>query len=207
MMWVNRENAGGSLPPLRGKYKLAAQKSKLSIRELSALALMAALLALLAQIALPLGPVPFTLQTIGVVAAALLLPRKNAALAILTYILLGLAGLPVFSGGRGGFGILAGPSGGFLYGFLPAVWLGAGLLNKGAATSMRRVYAAAIVTMPCYFAIGTLHCAVVSHISLAQAFMAAALPFLPMDALKIVVFTPLIWKIRCLLHQQLPGLF
>jgi biotin transport system substrate-specific component len=185
----------------------AAQKSKLSIRELSAVALMAAVLALLAQIALPLGPVPFTLQTIGVVAAALLLPRRNAVLAILTYTLLGLAGLPVFSGGRGGFGMLAGPSGGFLYGFLPAVWLGASLLNKGAATALRRVYAAAIITMPCYFAIGTLHCAAVSHIGLAQAFMVAALPFLAIDALKIVLITPLIWKIRRLLHQQLPGVF
>jgi biotin transporter BioY len=37
--------------------------------------------------------------------------------------------------------------------------------------------------------------------------MYAALPFLPLDALKIVLFTPLIWKIRRLLHQQLPGLF
>ena len=73
----------------------AAQKSKLTIYELTSIALMTAILAVLAQIAIPVGPVPFTLQSIGVIAAALLLPRKNAVLAILVYIMLGLAGLPV----------------------------------------------------------------------------------------------------------------
>jgi biotin transport system substrate-specific component len=185
----------------------APAKSKLSVPELTAVALMAAVLALLAQIAIPTSPVPITLQTVGVIAAALLLPRRNAVLAILVYILLGLAGLPVFSGGRAGFGILAGPSGGFLYGFVPAVWLGASLLNRGSGTPLKRVYTAAIATMPCYFSIGTLHCAFVSHISLTQAFMVAALPFLAIDALKIAVCAPLIWRIRRLLHQELPKLF
>ena len=185
----------------------AVQKSKLNIHELTTVALMAAVLALLAQIAVPLGPIPLTLQTIGVIAAALLLPRKNAVLAILVYILLGSIGLPVFSGGRGGFGIVAGSTGGFLYGFIPAVWLGSSLLNKGIDTSMQRVYLAALATMPCYFGIGTLHYALVMHISLLQAFMVATMPFLAIDALKIVVCAPLIWKIRRLLHQQLPKVF
>ncbi|MCL1905920.1 MAG: biotin transporter BioY [Clostridiales bacterium] len=194
---------------LRHKENTVAvlQKSKPDIHGLTSVALMAALLTLLAQIAVPLGPVPFTLQTAGVIAAALLLPRKNAVLAIMVYILLGLTGLPVFSGGRGGLGILAGPSGGFLYGFIPAAWLASSLLNKGADTSMRRVYFAALTTMPCYFTVGTLHCALVLQISPTQAFMVAALPFLAIDALKIVVCAPIIWKIRRLLHQQLPLLF
>ena len=186
---------------------VASVKSRLTVHELTSVALMVAVLALLAQVAVPVGPVPFTLQTVGVIAAALLLPRKTAVLAILVYILLGLAGLPVFSGGRGGFGILAGPSGGFLYGFIPAVWLSASLLNRGSYTPIKRVYMAAIAAMPCYFSIGTLHCALVAHISLAQAFMVAALPFLAADALKIALCAPLIWKIRGLLHKELPKLF
>ena len=185
----------------------AYRKSKLSIHELTSVALMASVLALLAQIAVPVGPVPFTLQSIGIIAAALLLPRKNAVLAIVVYILLGLVGLPVFSCGRGGIGILAGPSGGFLYGFILAVWLAASLLNKGAAMSLRRTYMAAFAAMPCYFTIGTLHCALVLHVSLPVAFMAATVPFLAIDALKILVCAPLIWKIRRLLHMQLPGQF
>ncbi|MCL1974758.1 MAG: biotin transporter BioY, partial [Firmicutes bacterium] len=111
----------------------------MKMRELSSIALMVAVMALIAQIAWPLWPIPVTLQTVGVIAACLLLPRKNAVLAILVYILLGLAGLPVFSGGRGGLAIIAGPSGGFLYGFIPAVWIGASLLNKGVATKLWRV--------------------------------------------------------------------
>ena len=182
-------------------------KSRLDVHELTSVALMAALLALLAQIAVPLGSVPFTLQTVGVVSAALLLPRKNAALAIAVYILLGLAGLPVFSGGRGGFGIVAGSSGGFLYGFLPAVWLAASLLGKSTDISIGRVYLAALSTMPIYFTIGALHCSFVMHISPRQAFLVAVLPFLAIDTLKIVLCAPLIWKIRRLLHIQTPRLF
>ena len=201
----NRAVAGEKMATAeKGAYH---EKSKLSIHELTFMALMAALLALLAQIAVPLGLVPFTLQTVGIIAAALLLPRKNAVLAILAYILLGLVGLPVFSGGRAGLGILAGPTGGFLYGFIPAAWLAGCLLNKGANTPLWRVYSAALITMPCYFSIGTLHYAFVLHISLTQAFMAAALPFLAIDALKIVLCAPLIWKIRRLLHTQIPKLF
>ncbi|MCL1816549.1 MAG: biotin transporter BioY [Clostridiales bacterium] len=183
-------------------------KNQLSIHELSYMALMVALLSLLAQIAIPLlGMVPFTLQTVGVLAAALLLPRNNAVLTIVAYIMLGLAGLPVFSGGRAGLGILAGPSGGFLYGFVAAAWLTATLLNKGVDTQMWRVFLAAFAAMLCYLTIGTLHYAFVLHINIIQAFIIVALPFLAIDTLKLVVFVPIIWKIRCLLHQQTPKLF
>jgi biotin transport system substrate-specific component len=183
------------------------RKSRLTIHELCSVALMAALLALLAQIAVPVGAVPFSLQTVGVIAAALLLSRKNAVLAIIVYLLLGLAGLPVFAGGRAGLGILAGPSGGFLFGFIPAVWLSASLLNKGTVAPLWRVYLAAFAAMPCYFVLGTLQYAFVLHMSVAQAFVVAALPFLAIDAIKIAIMTPLIWKMRRLLHQQMPRLF
>ncbi|MCL1975071.1 MAG: biotin transporter BioY, partial [Firmicutes bacterium] len=95
----------------------------------------------------------------------------------------------------------------FLYGFIPAVWIGASLLNKGVATKLWRVYAAAYITMPCYFCLGIVHCALVMHISLPQAIIISALPFLIIDALKILIFTPLIWRIRRLLHLQSPKLF
>jgi len=77
----------------------------------------AALTAAFAQVSIPLGPVPLTLQTAGVFLAGLLLGPVWGALALVLYLLVGIAGAPVFSGFGAGFGVVAGPTGGFLVGF------------------------------------------------------------------------------------------
>ncbi|MFL1780883.1 Biotin transporter BioY [Candidatus Hepatincolaceae symbiont of Richtersius coronifer] len=74
-------------------------------------------LALMSQIIIPLWPVPFTLQTLGLIILAGTLGPKRASLAVITYLFEGLMGLPVFSGGKMGFWHLMGPTGGFLLGF------------------------------------------------------------------------------------------
>lgn len=63
-------------------------------------------------------PVPFTLQTFGIYAAVLLIGGKRALISVLLYLLLGLAGLPVFAGFASGMGYIAGPTGGYLAGFV-----------------------------------------------------------------------------------------
>lgn len=63
-------------------------------------------------------PVPFTLQTFAVFLTLLLIGGKSGTVAVIIYILLGLAGLPVFSGFTGGVGVLFGPTGGYITGFL-----------------------------------------------------------------------------------------
>ena len=78
----------------------------------------AAMMALCAWIALPLPPVAFTLQTFAVLLALGLLGGKWGCGAIFLYLILGAAGLPVFSSFQGGLGVLLGASGGFLWGFL-----------------------------------------------------------------------------------------
>ena len=80
--------------------------------------LFAALLAVCAWICIPLGDTVLTLQTFGVFLALLLLGGKWGSLSIFLYLLLGAAGLPVFSGFRGGLGAILGVTGGFLWGFL-----------------------------------------------------------------------------------------
>ena len=92
-------------------------KRGLTVRRMALIALMAAVISVCAWITLPFA-VPFTMQTFGVFAALLLLGGRDGTLSIALYLLLGCAGLPVFSGFRGGFGHLAGPTGGFLIGFL-----------------------------------------------------------------------------------------
>ncbi|WP_430626293.1 biotin transporter BioY [Sulfobacillus thermotolerans] len=67
--------------------------------------------------------VPFTLQVLGVYLAGGLLPPRWAFMSMITYVLLGVLGLPVFAEGSHGIGILLGPFGGYLWAYPPAAWL------------------------------------------------------------------------------------
>lgn len=88
-------------------------------------------IALLAQIAIPVGPVPVTGQTIGVLLTAAVLGRRRGSLAVATYLAEGALGLPVFAGGRAGIVVLAGPTGGYLVGFLAAAIIVGALADAG----------------------------------------------------------------------------
>ncbi len=171
-------------------------QSKLKISDLTMVAMAAALLAISAQIAIPLGPVPFTLQTAFFLMVAIILPPKNAFLAISAYLLLGAIGLPVFSAGRGGLGQLFGPTGGFLFGFWPAVLACSFILKKAEYLSLKRVYLAAISATIIIFICGIAYYAILSNISFYQSFLVVALPFLAIDAAKIMIFTPIAWQVR-----------
>lgn len=96
----------------------AVSSSHASVRDLSYVALMAALMAICSWITIPLGPVPFTMQTFGVFAALGLLGGRRGTVSLVVYLLLGLAGLPVFAGFSSGAGTLMGATGGYLLGFL-----------------------------------------------------------------------------------------
>ena len=87
-------------------------------RDLTMIALMAALTAVCAWITIPFSLVPFTLQTFAVFTALALLGGRRGTASIVLYLCLGLVGLPVFSGFSGGVGALLGPSGGYLLGFV-----------------------------------------------------------------------------------------
>lgn len=90
----------------------------MSIHDLTKTGLFAALMALCAWISIPAGDIAITMQTFGVFLALLCLGGKWGTVSIAIYLLLGAVGMPVFSAFQGGFGVLLGPTGGFLWGFL-----------------------------------------------------------------------------------------
>lgn len=92
--------------------------SRFPLRKMTQCSFFAALMAVCAWIGVPLGDTVFTLQTLAVFLTLGLLGGKWGTAAIVCYLLLGAVGVPVFSGFRGGIGALAGPTGGFLWGFL-----------------------------------------------------------------------------------------
>lgn len=81
------------------------------------IALFAILIGICSWITIP-GAVPFTLQTFGVFLAVSVLGGKRGTAAVLLYIFIGLIGIPVFSGFRGGIGVLLGNTGGYILGFI-----------------------------------------------------------------------------------------
>ena len=92
-------------------------KPFLQVKDLTQIVVMSALIAVCSWISIPMA-VPFTLQTFAVFVALSLLGGKKGTIAIVIYILLGLVGLPVFSSFKSGFGALAGPTGGYIWGFI-----------------------------------------------------------------------------------------
>ncbi len=177
--------ADGGVSGSRGAT--AASPNRTRTRELAVAGLLAALLAAGAWLAIPVGAVPVTLQTFVVVLIALLLPPRWAAAATGTYLLAGAIGLPVFSAGQGGLGVLLGPTGGFLFGFLVGATLGAyvrvGLVRSGARR-MPADIAAAVVTLAIVFSLGWLQLSLVTGMGLAGAFFVGVAPFVLFDVVK-----------------------
>ena len=107
-------------------------------RSIAFVGLTIAIMVVSAWVTVPLGPIPFTLQMFAVTFAIVVLKPQEAIAAIVGYLLLGAIGVPVFSGMRGGVGVLAGPTGGFLWGYLFGVAAAVLLLMVVRSRSARR---------------------------------------------------------------------
>lgn len=107
-------------------------------RSIAFVGLTIAIMAVSAWVTVPLGPIPFTLQMFAVTFAIVVLKPQEAIAAIVGYLLLGAIGVPVFSGMRGGVGVLVGPTGGFLWGYLFGVAAAVLLLMVVRSRSARR---------------------------------------------------------------------
>lgn len=132
---------------------------------------------------LPFTPTMITAQTIAINLVALILTPKQSFLVVLLYIFLGAFGLPVFSGGTGGFGKLFGPTGGFIIGFLVIAPLISYL--KGKNNSFKRyLFVTIFVGMIILYAVGAVYMSIVQKISIIAALSIAVFPFIFGDILK-----------------------
>ena len=93
-------------------------KEKSLAKDIILIATTSLMIALLAQVVIPIYPVPFTGQTLGVLLTGALIGKKRASLSLLSYLMMGFIGMPVFVGGTFGIARLAGPTGGYLIGFV-----------------------------------------------------------------------------------------
>lgn len=167
----------------------------LSIRATVAGAAFTAMTAVGAYISIPIGPVPIVLQNFFVILAGLLLGPIRGLISVAIYLLIGAVGLPVFAGGTGGIGHFFGPTGGYLVGFLPAVFL-TGLISRGARSSsgamsvrgtsvLRYLIAAAVGALVVYL-VGVPWLKAATGMAWSTSLGAGLIPFIPGDAIKVL---------------------
>jgi len=172
----------------------------MNVRNMARCALFAALLTICAWIAVPIGDIAVTMQTLGIFLTLGLLGGKRGTLAIFLYLLLGLVGLPVFTGFQGGAGVLLGTTGGYLTGFLFSglvYWLVTAL---GGNSRKVRIFAMVLGLIICYlfgtlwYRFGYLGSGSAAGIGLILA--KCVLPYLAPDILKLILASYLTGRLR-----------
>lgn len=176
-------------------------KKKLSVRDLCFIGIFTAVISVLAQISIPMPyGVPMTLQTFAIPLAGIILGAKKGAFAALTYVLLGAFGVPVFAGFTGGFGIVFGPTGGFILSFpLMALAAGIGAERNNKTGLFVGLISGAIINYIC----GMLMFSLITSYSLNTAFVACVLPFIPTSILKMILAAVLGVKVKHVLEKRM----
>ncbi len=145
-----------------------------------------ALMCVLSPLSIPLDPVSITLATLVIYIIGATFDYKIAVLPVVLYLLLGMAGLPVFSKFQGGIQVLFGPTGGYLFGYIPCVFLISLLISKFPNKKWLYPIAMIIGTVVLY-AFGTLWFVLYLKYDIYKALLVCVVPFLPGDTFKIAV--------------------
>ena len=145
------------------------------------------LMALSAQILIPIGPVPITGQTFVVLLTGALLGSRLGAMAMIVYLIEGASGLPFFSGGHGGLGHLLGPTGGYLVAFPAAAFITGAFAEHDWDRRFLTAVAAMAIGSVVIMLSGWTWFALVTNTPLTVAFQLTVLKFIPGDIIKILL--------------------
>lgn len=143
--------------------------------------------ALAAQIAIPIGPVPITMQTFAVTLTGALLGSRLGAAALIAYLIEGAMGLPFFAGGGGGLGVLLGPTGGYLVSFPAAAYITGAFSEHGWDRRFLTAVAAMAIGSLVILLAGWSWLIVAMRTAPVTAFKVGVAPFLIGDVVKIIL--------------------
>ena len=168
----------------------------LSLRGMTYSAMFGAITAVGAYIVIPLPLVPITMQTFFVSLAPALLGGTLGALSQVIYVLIGVIGLPVFAGGKAGFGVLIGPTGGYLIGFIVGAYIIGKLIELKEHPGFIWMVSAMIIGHVALYALGVIQLMFVAKLSLSKAFTVGVIPTLPGGIIKILLAAFIAVKLR-----------
>ena len=172
-----------------------------SIRMQVLCALFAAVCAVCSQLTIPIQSVPITLGTFGVLMAGGFLGKRYGLLALLIYLILGAAGVPVFSMMRAGISVLAGPSGGFILGFAPMAFV-VGLVSEKLGHTFKSMLVATLAGTAVCYVMGIGWFMFLTGTGMWSAMVMCMFPFLPGDLAKIILASFLVAKYRKTLIER-----
>lgn len=157
---------------------------KTSVYKLTTIALITAVLCVLAPLSVPIGPVPVSLATFVIYLFVYIFGTWMSTAGVAVYLLIGLVGIPVFSGYTAGVAKLAGPTGGFLVGYLLVTIVGGLILDRIKRNVLMGVIAFFVSTILLY-ALGTVWYIVLLGGTIAEALMICVVPFIVVDIIKM----------------------
>lgn len=173
----------------------------MSLQRMILVSLFAALLAISSQFSILIFLVPHTLQIFFVLLAGLILGAKDGAVSVALWILLGVFGLPVFAQGKAGFGVLLGPTGGFLIGFILCAYF-VGYVTEQNPLRLLRTIMAMLAGLFLVYLVGCVGFLIVFQfilhkpMTIEQALTITVVPFLPFDMVKSIMAAYIGVKVR-----------
>lgn len=161
---------------------------KISTKQLTLVGLMAAVICILGpwQISIPISPVPISLGMLGIYFVTSVLGMRLGTASVLIYILLGLMGVPVFTGFTAGPGKLLGPTGGYIIGYILMALICGFFVDRYSGNLPLYFLGMALGTAACYF-FGTLWLARLMQYTFFQALTAGVIPYIPADLIKLII--------------------
>ncbi len=159
---------------------------KLHVKQLALIGLMSAVICVLApwSLNLPVSPVAFSLGSLAIYFAVSVLGMKLGTISVVVYILLGLAGVPVFTNFTGGPAKLFGPSGGYIIGYIFLALIFGYFVDRFGTRLTMYLAGMSVGTVALYL-FGTLWLGYQMELTFPQALMAGVVPFIPGDLVKI----------------------
>ncbi|MFI3210362.1 MAG: biotin transporter BioY [Peptostreptococcaceae bacterium] len=155
-------------------------------KDLVLCSLFASITVICAQISLPIGSVPFTLQVFSVMLVSLLFDKNKSFISILVYVLIGAIGLPVFANLTGGFGILFGPTGGYILS-LPICAYVVSSLNEKFSKNNFQTFLIMVFGLLIVYLFGTSQFMLITKNDLLTSLSLCVLPFVIFDLIKIIM--------------------
>lgn len=167
---------------------VAVDNQKIKTKQMVLIALMTAVTCVLGPlfIPLPFSPVPISLTNFAIFLAIFVLGMKNGTISFIIYLLLGAVGVPVFSSFRGGLQVLAGPTGGYLIGFIFLALIMGFALDHFDRKLVPTIIGMIIGMAVCY-AFGTVWLAKLLSLSFKEGLMMGVIPYLAGDVAKIII--------------------
>lgn len=155
----------------------------MATKEMTRLGLITSILCVLSPLSLPIGIVPISLTNLVIFLSCYVVGMKRTVLCVFLYLLIGLAGFPVFSGFSGGLTKLLGPTGGYLFGFIFMAWIAGYFIEKHLRYQLiGMILGASICSL-----IGTFWLSFVTNLSLTTAIGLGVTPFIVGDLIKILI--------------------